>query len=469
MARIDSIFKSDTKKAEQHPKRITKWIHYTKLHDNKDQYCNAPDKEAIEALADLIEADGEVLQDLLVRKIDTDEYEIVAGHKRRQACRLLVEERGKQEFAFLPCYIKNESDVRSEFRLYSTNGYHEKTEYEKMHELERMKYLLENYPEEFPQVQTGRMVERLAKLLNMKKTTVGEYLTIAKNLGDKGMEKFRSGEIKKSAAVELSGLPEEEQDHLIDQGITTHTQIKQLKCERKQTEPERQKEIIEQMIDTEENPIDEKYNLSDMPQAKEKYVKALANVLVQERGALLKSCTEEAAKLQLKCLVDNQSGQIIRLSDGTEVSAGETIIEFWRGKEDLGVCSYNRFATQVLGILDQKKNADIEKENLNLKNNEQRKEWLRNYKAWGVWYTDENIGCTYYKYDFANGACLIAETYQVPATRWYEAHEAYYLHLVGGPEPPRDRTGMGKWERHSVYTKDPDSETMLVEFLKYVQ
>ena len=57
----------------------------------------------------------------------------------------------------------------------------------------------------------------------------------------------------------------------------------------------------------------------------------------------------------------------------------------------------------------------------------------------------------------------------MPATRWYEAHEAYYLHLVGGPEPPRDRTGMGKWERHSVYTKDPDSETMLVEFLKYVQ
>lgn len=232
MARIESIFQRETKKAEQHPKRITKWIHYTKLHENKDQYCDAPNKEAIEALADLIEADGEVLQDLLVRKIDTDEYEIVAGHKRRKACQLLVEERGKQEFSFLPCYIKNESDVRSEFRLYSTNGYHEKTEYEKMHELERMKYLLENFPEEFPQIQTGRMVERLAKLLNMKKTTVGEYLTIAKNLGDKGMEKFRSGEIKKSAAVELSGMPEEDQNQLIDHGITTHAEIKKIKHEK---------------------------------------------------------------------------------------------------------------------------------------------------------------------------------------------------------------------------------------------
>lgn len=49
-----------------------------------------------------------------------------------------------------------------------------------MHELERMKYLLETYPEEFPNLQTGRMVERLAKQLNMNKTTAGEYLTISK-------------------------------------------------------------------------------------------------------------------------------------------------------------------------------------------------------------------------------------------------------------------------------------------------
>ena len=85
MARIDSIFKSETKKAEQHPKRITKWIHYTNLRDHEAQYCNEKDGEEIEALADLIEADGEVLQDLLVKKTDTDEYKIIAGHKRRRA------------------------------------------------------------------------------------------------------------------------------------------------------------------------------------------------------------------------------------------------------------------------------------------------------------------------------------------------------------------------------------------------
>ncbi|MFR2212963.1 MAG: hypothetical protein ACLS61_03585 [Ruminococcus sp.] len=35
-----------------------------------------------------------------------------------------------------------------------------------------------------------------------------------------------------------------------------------------------------------------------------------------------------------------------------------------------------------------------------MRNNDQRKEWLRNYKDWGLWYTDEHIGVRYYKYDF---------------------------------------------------------------------
>lgn len=104
------------------------------------------------------------------------------------------------------------------------------------------------------------------------------------------------------------------------------------------------------------------------------------------------------------------------------------------------------------------------------KNNDQRKEWLRNYQAWGLWYEDKNIGARYYKYDFDNGARLIAEEYTRPATDWYEEHDISYLHLVGGPEPPKDKSGcVPKWNRHEVYNKFPSNETELVEFLKYVQ
>lgn len=103
-----------------------------------------------------------------------------------------------------------------------------------------------------------------------------------------------------------------------------------------------------------------------------------------------------------------------------------------------------------------------------LRNNDQRKEWLRNYKDWGLWYEDENIGVKYYKYDFANGARLIAEVYQEPETKHVPAYESCHLHLVGGPEPPRNGF-LDKWTRHERYSRYPNSETELVEFLKEVQ
>lgn len=108
-----------------------------------------------------------------------------------------------------------------------------------------------------------------------------------------------------------------------------------------------------------------------------------------------------------------------------------------------------------------------------MKNNDQRKEWLRNYKAWGVWYEDKNIGVKYYKYDFENGARLIAEEYE-PDPRnqnsWWVSNltESHYMHLVGGPEPEH-KNNIPKWTYHTRYNKFPNSESELVEFLKELQ
>ena len=103
------------------------------------------------------------------------------------------------------------------------------------------------------------------------------------------------------------------------------------------------------------------------------------------------------------------------------------------------------------------------------KNNEQRKEWLRDYKSWGLWYEDKNIGARYYKYDFDNGARLIAEVYESPATAYYKAHENAYMHLVGGPEPPKAKYGYGKWTRYERYNRGANNETELIEFLREIQ
>ncbi len=106
-----------------------------------------------------------------------------------------------------------------------------------------------------------------------------------------------------------------------------------------------------------------------------------------------------------------------------------------------------------------------------MKNNDQRKEWLRNHKAWGLWYTDPHTGARYYKYDFDNGARLIAEEYapeQKNENSWWVPTESCYLHLVGGPEPER-AGGVPKWTHHPKYNKFPNSETELIEFLKEIQ
>lgn len=106
-----------------------------------------------------------------------------------------------------------------------------------------------------------------------------------------------------------------------------------------------------------------------------------------------------------------------------------------------------------------------------MKNNDQRKEWLRNYKSWGLWYTDNHTGVKYYKYDFENGARLIVEEYEkepLPENSWYVPEEPYYMHLIGGPEPDR-KGGIPKWTYHSKYNRYPNSETELVGFLKEIQ
>lgn len=103
-----------------------------------------------------------------------------------------------------------------------------------------------------------------------------------------------------------------------------------------------------------------------------------------------------------------------------------------------------------------------------LKNNDQRKEWLRNYKDWGLWYEDRNIGCRYYKYDFENGVRLIAEVYKRNNEHLGEM-ESCYMHLVGKQKAPMGKHGVSKWSMHETYSKYPNGDTELIEYLKFMQ
>lgn len=102
-----------------------------------------------------------------------------------------------------------------------------------------------------------------------------------------------------------------------------------------------------------------------------------------------------------------------------------------------------------------------------LKNNDQRKEWLRNYKDWGLWYHDDRIDVNYYKYDFEDGSRLIVTEY--PKRKYYwnfgEVKDSYYFHLLKKNKKyyGREKT----YDQQYVHTED--SETHLMEFLKNLQ
>lgn len=99
-----------------------------------------------------------------------------------------------------------------------------------------------------------------------------------------------------------------------------------------------------------------------------------------------------------------------------------------------------------------------------LKNNDQRKEWLNNYKAWGLWYRDENIDVNYYKYDFTDGSRLVVAEYPQRFKYYPNSQEdEVYYHLL-----EKGKKGY-QYTYDEAYRHTADSETYLVEYLKSLQ
>ncbi len=101
-----------------------------------------------------------------------------------------------------------------------------------------------------------------------------------------------------------------------------------------------------------------------------------------------------------------------------------------------------------------------------LRNNDQRKEWAENYKAWGEWYYDEHIDVHYYKYDFPNGDRLAVEEYRDREYYWAvgKRDEAHY-HLL---QKKKQAYG-GTKTFEQKYMHQTSSMTEIVEYLKDIQ
>lgn len=229
-------------------------IHYSNLKNSRKQFYTM-DSAVISDLADHIELAGGIQEPVVARKVDVDQYEILGGHKRVAAVRLLVEERGRNDLAFVPVHVVQVNDWMAEYLLISLNDYPDKSEYERMSEIIRLQDIL-------PHIDGGKakmtrmLRKRISEETGISETRIANYKSIHKNLCPDGMKLFKEGTLGVSAAVELASMETERQSDLIHQGITTLSDIRQYKQTVQQTmthDPEtKETETMEFADDAEE-------------------------------------------------------------------------------------------------------------------------------------------------------------------------------------------------------------------------
>ena len=212
-------------------------------------FYHAEDKE-VKDLAKSIELVG-LQQYPVVRPIEgTDEYEVIAGHKRRLALLSLLHE-GKEEYEMVPCKIETPDEIKDELILIFTNStQRERTDYEKMREIERVRELLTEYQKTHEL--TGRKQRIIAEILGTSKTKIGTLDKINSGLVKPFKEEFAAGKISTSTASEIAGLQQEAQKALYDTyrqtGCLTAREAKALKeqepAEMPQ-EPPKETQIVE--------------------------------------------------------------------------------------------------------------------------------------------------------------------------------------------------------------------------------
>lgn len=228
---MNDILKSIGQKQSQEKKKAAprvQMIHYTKLKPSPDNFY---DTEGIEKLAAAIRIAGEIKNPLRVRKTDIDEYEVNEGHRRRLATIYNVEEMGMNEFEFVPCVVEDTTSTVGKLNLILSNStQRERTEYEKMQEVEKLRGLLDQYAKENEaKISSTDMRKLISTILGVSGTKIAQLESINRNLVDNAKEKFEKGEIPVSVANEMATLPQEVQQDLAEQEDVKLSQVKEIK------------------------------------------------------------------------------------------------------------------------------------------------------------------------------------------------------------------------------------------------
>ena len=171
------------------------------------------DDESMEQLVESIRREG-IMTPILVRPLDTGEYEIISGHRRVHACRragiekipALIRDLGRDAAAIALV----DSNLHREHILPSEKAFAYKMKMEAMNRQGQRTDLTSSQP-----ATKSDSAREIGKASNESRDTVFRYIRLTR-LVPELLQKVDEGRIALTPATELSYLTEEEQANLLD-------------------------------------------------------------------------------------------------------------------------------------------------------------------------------------------------------------------------------------------------------------
>lgn len=202
-----------------------KMIDINELHSSEDNYF---EMNRIDELAETILGQGGVKENLIVSPLPTGGYEIISGHRRTAAVRLLLDN-GEKVSRFLPCLVqKYASPDDKRLNLIFMNVTARRlsdaelwTSYEKVDAILKKK---KEAGEKF-----GRIRDTLAGYLGVSSSQIGKLQNIEKYATDKVKEAVSNGSISISTANQIARLDEKEQEAIVDTQDVSKIKTKDVK------------------------------------------------------------------------------------------------------------------------------------------------------------------------------------------------------------------------------------------------
>lgn len=177
--------------------------------------------EAIEELKFLILHNG-LKQNLEVKRVGTDEYELVSGERRWTALNELINE-GHSQFTLVPCIITDGSEcdlplspeTKEKYAISMTNfGARKYTEEDLLMEVATLKEVYSELKANgYPLSEKQR--EFIAEKLQISPTQVHRYDYVNKHASEPVIDAVKNSGMSINVAAEIAKLPEKEQTQLI--------------------------------------------------------------------------------------------------------------------------------------------------------------------------------------------------------------------------------------------------------------